>query len=491
MPFRVFAIELGGMKPGRFGLEDAPIEEQVKAANKLKEWLINLGVYVARTKKDMREDMPDLEIEDVPAKIDNVGLYNCIGSKVNTYKKPELPISVMIATRDCLALAKAPHSVELAAPILRSGKKVMIFTAFKAAASHLINGLQQVLDSMGNGGQVGSILGGMHRKTRLEYIQQFKDPNSPVKAMVLMIQAGGTGLDFPNVVDDVIENDFDWTPASNEQMRGRAWRITSKNPVKVKSLVAEGTEDEDFKARVVEKINIADIIIKLTKEQLELFAMPDRYKDEKKLKRMEEIEKEMIDAVKKETELEEGEGRFQQQMADQIREKMGGTIDKSIVAKTKNWYKKSLFKTSYFDRNILNQLNSRLNQQQGTPMLQRMLISEEEKQHISQALSMAKQRLLAELNGPLKQAWQRYSPWEKKNESIMLSFTEKVCGLVKNGGPGVQVQEVNNGIIVPTELYNVLYWRNVVKMLESAIKEQDNITIKRLFPKLAYFCKIF
>lgn len=339
LSFGTFAQELGGMKKGRWGMEDAPIEEQVKAANKLKEWLINFGVYVARTKKDMKEDVPDLEIEDVEAHVDNVNLYNCIGAKVSGYEKPDLPISVMIATRDCLALSKAPHSLELAEPILKAGKKVMIFTAFKASAQHLINGLQRILDSMGNGGQVGSILGGMHRKTRLEYIQQFKDPNSPIKAMVLMIQAGGTGLDFPNVVDDVIENDFDWTPASNEQMRGRAWRITSKNPVKVKSVVAAGTEDEDFKSRVVEKINIADIIIKLTKEQLELFSLGNKYKDEKIVKRLDEIEKEMINAVKKETELEEGEGAFQQQMANQIREKIGGPIDKSIVAKNKSWYK--------------------------------------------------------------------------------------------------------------------------------------------------------
>ena len=338
LSFANFAKEFGGMKPGRYGYEDASLEEQVKAANKLKEWLINFGVYIARTKKDIREDMPELYVDDEFAKIDQANLYNCVSAKVSGYKKPDLPISVMMATRDCLALAKTPHSLTIAEPILRSGKRVMIFTAFKAAARYLEYGLQNILDSIGDGGQCGKIVGGMHKGTRSENITNFKNPNSNTQAMVLMIQAGGTGLDFPNVVEDVIENDFDWTPASNEQMKGRGYRITSKLPVRIKSVIAEGTEDEDFKQRVDSKIEVAEIIMKLTKEQLELFSLSESEKTQSVKNRLQDIEQQLIDAVKLQVEQEETEAEFETHMADQIRNKMGMSA-RDNLAKT-NWYRK-------------------------------------------------------------------------------------------------------------------------------------------------------
>jgi len=341
LSFANFAKEFGGMKPGRYGWEDTSIEEQIKAANKLKEWLINFGVYIARTKKDIREDMPELYVDDEFAQVDQANLYKCVSSKVSGYKKPELPISVMMATRDCLALAKTPHSLSLAEPILKSGKKIMIFTAFKAAAKYLEYGLQRILDSIGEGGQVGIIIGGMHKKTRSENITNFKDPNSDIKAMVLMIQAGGTGLDFPNVVEDVIENDFDWTPASNEQMKGRGYRITSKLPVRIKSVIAEGTEDEDFKQRVDSKIEVAEIVMKLTKEQLELFSLSESEKTQSVKNRLQDIEQQLIEAVKRQIEQEETEAEFEEHMATQIRNKMGMS-DRSTFAKT-NWYRKTCF----------------------------------------------------------------------------------------------------------------------------------------------------
>ena len=314
-----FAKELGGMK---YGGTKATVEDKVRAANKLKEWLMATGVYMARTKKDVRGDIPDMNVEDVEVNIDTSSLYRCIGNKVMDYKKPELTVSVMIATRNCLAIAKVPHSLQQAEQVLSQGKKVMVFTAFRDSAIELQVGLQSILDRQQGGGQVVAIMGGMHKKTKAKIIEDFKDMKGQggARAMVLMIQAGGTGLDFPNIVEDVIENDFDWTPESVEQMRGRAYRINSQKPVKVTSIVAEGTEDKDFKSRVDNKIKIANIITKLTDEQLKIFEIGIQSpEDEKRLK---EIERELVDAVQQQVDLEEEQKIFDTGMANGIMDKV-------------------------------------------------------------------------------------------------------------------------------------------------------------------------
>jgi hypothetical protein len=337
LSFKTFAENFGAMVKGRYGLEDASIEDQVIAANKLKEWLINFKVFVSRTKEDVRKDMPGFSVDDVPVKVDMKNLYQCISGKLETYKNPNLPVSVMIATRDCLASAKAIHSAKLANDVLREGKKVMVFTAFRDAASRIQFFLQKILNDIGHGGQVLPILGGMHQKTKNETIRQFKDPNSNIRALVLGIAAGGTGLDFPNVVETVIENDFDWTPASTEQMRGRAYRISSNRPVKSKSLIAEGTPDEQFKEKVDNKIQIAEVIGKLTQEQLDLFSR-GKHRDDLRLK---EIEKQLIDMVGKQIAEEEDEARFQENTAKDILShlELGGYRHAS--KKTNNWYKQA------------------------------------------------------------------------------------------------------------------------------------------------------
>jgi hypothetical protein len=335
--YKSFAKEFGAMVQGRFGLEDADVSEQVKAANKLKEWLINFKVFAAKTKEDIRKDMPQNIVENVPIEIDMDKLYQCINDKIEDYKKPDLPISIMIATRDCLASAKAMHSAHLAVDILRSGRKVMVFTAFRDAAMKIQYALQFILDNLGQGGKVLSILGGMKQTTKNEVIKEFKNPNSKIRALVLGIAAGGTGLDFPNVVEDVIENDFDWTPASTEQMRGRAHRISSMKPIKTKSIVAKDTPDEKFKAKVDNKIKIADIITKLTKEQVELFNR-GKTRDDSRLK---QIEQDLIKAVREQIEDEESDTSFQNEMAHDILEKLEIGGFKTSSKKNKNWYKKA------------------------------------------------------------------------------------------------------------------------------------------------------
>ena len=333
-----FKKEFGGMVPGGWkgAMIDGTIEDQIKAANKLKEWLINYGVYIQRSKKDFREDMPEQEVVKADVDIDEGMLYKNIGQRLRGYKNPELPVSEMIATRTELAISKVERSLEEAQASLEAGEpKVAVFTCFQQSGKPLIDGLQQVLNNT-VGGRVGHIMGGMNKKTRLETVKAFKDPNSDMKGLVISIIAGGTGLDFPNVTSKVIVNDFDWTPRSAEQSQGRFFRITSNDDVETKYIIAKGTPDEDFYARVKNKITVANVVRLLTQEQMTLILGGARRGDAK----LSDVEKKLGEAVRQQIALEEGEESFENRMHKVINDGIKGVGNTDQITANSNWYRK-------------------------------------------------------------------------------------------------------------------------------------------------------
>jgi SNF2 family DNA or RNA helicase len=132
----------------------------------------------------------------------------------------------------------------------------LIFTCFRDAAAKLEEGVQKILKNYG-GGKVVSILGG--DRWREKKLDAFKD-DPDTQVMILSILAGGTGIDLPNIVDDVIMNDYSWTPMEAEQAEGRAYRVTSENDVNTRYVLAADTVDEDFFALVQKKRKLAAII---------------------------------------------------------------------------------------------------------------------------------------------------------------------------------------------------------------------------------------
>ena len=84
----------------------------------------------------------------------------------------------------------------------------------------------------------------MRSKKRDEVKAAYKDMSSKARCLVLNIVAGGTGLDFPNVTNDMIVNDFDWSVANDEQMLGRPYRINSKEDVNVTYILSAPTRSD-------------------------------------------------------------------------------------------------------------------------------------------------------------------------------------------------------------------------------------------------------
>ncbi len=334
----LFATEFGAMQKGRYGLKPGTVEEQIKAANKLKEWFVNWGVYVQRTKKDMKPDVTELEITEHDVPIDAHNVSQRALERMETYKDPSLPISAMIAMRAELAAAKAPHTAQRAAEVLKEGKKVGVFTMFKEPARVLQAVLQQALDQIGGSGTVGTIVGGMHQKTKNKVIHDIKDPNSNMRAVVIAITAGGTGLDFPNVTDRVFINDFDWTPKSAEQSEGRFHRIISEKDVNVEYAVASGTPDQDFYDRVMAKREVAKVAQELTQKQMDLIMKGYRRTD----KTRQEVEAKLEIVIKEQARLEESEAQFVSRQVQRLKDNMQGKENEggTTLASKRNWYKK-------------------------------------------------------------------------------------------------------------------------------------------------------
>lgn len=146
-----------------------------------------------------------------------------------------------------------------------------------------------------------------------------------------------------------------------------------------------------------------------------------------------------------------------------------------------------------FDRQILNDLTTKIT----SPGWSKYQLSSDEIAQVQQVLSMAKERLMKEINGPLRPIWNLYLNWEKKHSSKLMGSPQgNLSPAIKDGGnsplqiPTPQQEAAGNfEIIVPTNLYNVLYWRNIVKMLEHELNSGQPLNMRYLFPKLAKFFK--
>jgi len=310
LPLKIFKEHFGGFvrikgKTRRGKLEKGDESQILKAASQLRKWLTLSGVYIKRSKRDINPDLPNHIIQDNEVNVDTKALFADIAKRMQNYTNPALVVSQMQAQRTELAKIKVSFSLDLAKSVLMQGKKVIVFTCFKDSAEMLMSGLQKIInDEVEEGGVVLGYLGGVPQATRDSYKALMQDQKSPAKAMVISILAGGTGLDLPNVVDDVIINDFSWTPKDAEQSEGRAFRITSENDVTTTYVVAANSPDQEFYDYVQIKKNLSQMIGNLTSLESQLVMQGKKPVDVQK--QIEELQKKdqsldvgILDYVKK------------------------------------------------------------------------------------------------------------------------------------------------------------------------------------------------
>jgi SNF2 family DNA or RNA helicase len=142
---------------------------------------------------------------------------------------------------------------------MEQGRKTIIFTTFKESGNIIKNGLEKTASKLGY--TIGSYLGDDSQAQRNTAKDLFtSDPK--MMALVMSIKVGGTGVDFPNVANDMIINDFDWTPEQATQSEGRAYRINTNQDVNVSYVISHNTLDQDLFNVVQKKRSIASIVEK-------------------------------------------------------------------------------------------------------------------------------------------------------------------------------------------------------------------------------------
>lgn len=254
-------------------------DAEIKSAERLNRWLNLSGVYVRRSKSDIR-DMPNLHVGDETTPVDSNKFNQYYSSKIKQYKDPELPISQLIAARETVAHLKTDKTTNNVIQTVSNGltksaaaSKVVVFTNFIESGKQLVDKINAGLHELNPKFYVLPYLSGTKKSDRSQVKSRFTDdPNA--KVLVMSMRMGGTGIDFPNAAQNMIINDFDWTPEAAEQSEGRIYRINTDHPVNIKYMVGEGL-DKDLFDLVQEKRKIATIIQKYRSEYHSSESNPD------------------------------------------------------------------------------------------------------------------------------------------------------------------------------------------------------------------------
>lgn len=242
--------------------EDTDI--RVKAAERLNRWLNLSGVYIRRSKSDVR-DMPNIAVNHsiIPITLEQKTLlFNTFLEKVKDYKDQNLPISRMIAARDILSQIKVPETVKQALEIVANNtgaaSKIVIFTNFKKTGKLLSEHLNVGLKELNPDYSLLEYLGDI-KKSRRDEIKNTFIADDNAKIIVMSMKMGSTGIDFPNAAQNMIINDFDWTPESAEQSEGRIYRINTSHNVNIHYILIDYIDAEIFN-EVQNKRGLAKIV---------------------------------------------------------------------------------------------------------------------------------------------------------------------------------------------------------------------------------------
>jgi superfamily II DNA or RNA helicase len=252
------------------GRDEDQEEAEIMAAERLNKWLNLSGVYVRREKGELRK-MPDMKVGDEVTSIDQGRFSEIMSSTLSGYKDPDLPISRLIAAREAIARLKTGETTRRVLEIVRSGEgkapaagKVVVFTNFVEAARVLVDRIGSELKGLNPRYKVITYLSDTKKRERDAVKRVFTD-DPDAKVLVMSMRMGGTGIDFPNASQNMVINDFDWTPEAAEQSEGRIYRINTDHPVNITYVVGDGLDRSLFE-RVRRKREIAAIIQRYRRE---------------------------------------------------------------------------------------------------------------------------------------------------------------------------------------------------------------------------------
>lgn len=137
---------------------------------------------------------------------------------------------------------------------IKNGHKILVFTSFKSALKIAKDELKKIgIDSY-------VIEGNVSAKERMDRVNSFNNDKDSPKVFLIMLKAGGTGLNLTSA-DIVIHLDLWWNPQAENQATDRAHRIGQKNVVNVIRLVSKGTIEEKVLELQEKKKELSDKLL--------------------------------------------------------------------------------------------------------------------------------------------------------------------------------------------------------------------------------------
>ena len=137
------------------------------------------------------------------------------------------------ALKQATALAKVQSTIEMAQEIVDAGNKVVIFSWYHEC----LDAFEQAFR-----GKCVRLDGGTSLKNRQQAVNLFQDRDSGVQVLIGQIKAAGEGITL-TAAEDVLINDYPWTPGLIDQAEDRCYRIGTTGTVTVRYMEAEGTMD--------------------------------------------------------------------------------------------------------------------------------------------------------------------------------------------------------------------------------------------------------
>lgn len=158
-----------------------------------------------------------------------------------------------ILDSDCRVCPKLAELQEILEELLTEpGTKILIFSEWE----RMLELVRETLQEMGAG--FAWHTGSVPLPRRREEVRRFKE--DPACRLFLSTDSGGVGLNL-QAANVVINLDLPWNPARLEQRIARAWRKHQTRPVRVLSLVAEGTIEHRMIPLLANKQLLADGVL--------------------------------------------------------------------------------------------------------------------------------------------------------------------------------------------------------------------------------------
>lgn len=137
---------------------------------------------------------------------------------------------------------------KVVAPLVKQGKKLLVFTEYRATQDYLREYLE---DNFFGQGEISLINGSMTLNEKLESIESF-NLSAP---FMISTEAGGEGINLHEACHVMVNYDLPWNPARLIQRIGRLYRYGQKNTVIVFNLHALDSFDNKIIDVAMQRVN--------------------------------------------------------------------------------------------------------------------------------------------------------------------------------------------------------------------------------------------